>query len=178
MNIVVYLGASDGFDAEFQSAATRLGEMIAESGNTLVYGGSKSGLMGRLAIGALSKGGRVIGIEPRIFIDDERQLDDLTELIVTDTFTERKTKMKEMGDAFIAFPGGTGTLDEISEIMCDTSLGFSSKPCVLLNLDGYYDGLKALLSKAVEKGYSSEKRLSGITFCSSVEEAMELVNGN
>ena len=125
---------------------------IGESGNRLVYGGSKSGLMGEIAESVLQAGGEVTGVEPQFFIDMEYQYDAITELIVTKDMTERKTKMIELGDVFIAFPGGTGTLEEIAEVMSKVSLKHLEAPCILYNLNGYYDSLKALLSHMTELG--------------------------
>ena len=110
MNITVYLGANDGNDPSLKKAVRELGRWIGESGNSLIYGGSKSGLMGELAESVLSVGGEVIGVEPQFFIDAGYQYDAITRLIVTKDMSERKAKMIELGDAFIAFPGGTGTL--------------------------------------------------------------------
>ena len=115
MNITVYLGANEGSDPALKQAVEELGRWIGESGNALVYGGSRSGLMGRLAHSVLTAGGEVTGVEPQFFIDSEVQYDGLTRLIITQDMTERKTRMIELGDAFIAFPGGTGTLEEIAE---------------------------------------------------------------
>ena len=112
MNITVYLGANLGTDPALPQAVQQLGRWIGESGNALVYGGSKSGLMGLLADSVLAAGGRVTGVEPKCFLDAELQHEGLTELIVTEDIPARKTRMIELGDAFIAFPGGTGTLDQ------------------------------------------------------------------
>ena len=109
--------------------------------------------MGQLAQSTLDAGGTVTGVEPQFFVQQELQHDGLTELIVTKDMTERKTKMIELGDAFIAFPGGTGTLEEIAEVMSKVSLGQLDAPCILYDLNGYYDSLKALLAK---KGMSSD----------------------
>lgn len=122
MNITVYLGALRGNDPVLKDAVKELGRWIGENNHTLIYGGSKSGLMGYIAESVLNAGGTAIGIEPQFFIDEELQYDGLTELIITKDMTERKTKMIELGDAFIAFPGGTGTLEEISEVMSKISL--------------------------------------------------------
>ena len=111
--------------------------------------------MGRLADSVLTAGGEVTGVEPQFFIDSEVQYDGLTKLIVTKDMTERKTRMIELGDAFIAFPGGTGTLEEIAEVMSKVSLGHLDAPCILYDLDDYYAGLKALLAHMVETGLSS-----------------------
>lgn len=136
MNITVYLGANEGSDPALKQAVEELGRWIGESGNALVYGGSRSGLMGRLAHSVLTAGGEVTGVEPQFFIDSEVQYDGLTRLIVTQDMTERKTRMIELGDAFIAFPGGTGTLEEIAEVMSKVSLGHLDAPCILYDLDG------------------------------------------
>lgn len=110
MNITVYLASSTGNDPKFESAVKELGNWIGTSGNTLIYGGSKTGLMGELAQSVLQAGGKVIGVEPQFFVDEDYQYEGLTQLIVTQDMAERKTKMIELGDAFIAFPGGMGTL--------------------------------------------------------------------
>ena len=149
MNITVYLGANKGNNNKFADAAKELGSFIGKRGDTLVYGGSKAGLMGILADSVLANNGQVIGVEPQMFIDREVQHDTITKLIVTRDLPERKAKMIELGDAFIAFPGGTGTLDEITEIMSFVSLGLIDVPCILYNLDGYYDGLKVLLDTMI-----------------------------
>ena len=156
-------------------AAAELGSWIAESGDTLIYGGSKSGLMGVLAESALKKGGRVIGIEPQIFVDAGYVYDEISELIVTKNMTERKTGMIKLGDAFIAFPGGTGTLEEISEVMSLVSLRWLDAPCILYNLGGYYEGLRTLLEKMKETGLSSEEKLSGIYFADSLDEIKKII---
>ena len=147
MNITVYLGANAGNDPALAEAVRELGSWIGANGHRLVYGGSRSGLMGQLAQSALDAGGTVTGVEPQFFVQQELQHDGLTELIVTKDMTERKTKMIELGDAFIAFPGGTGTLEEIAEVMSKVSLGQLDAPCILYDLNGYYDSLKALLAK-------------------------------
>lgn len=170
MNITVYLGASEGNDPKLKKAVQELGTWIGKSGNALVYGGSKSGLMGAIADSVLRAGGRVTGVEPQFFIESEVQHDGLTELIVTKDMTERKRKMIELGDAFIAFPGGTGTLEEISEVMSMVSLKHLQAPCILYNLNGYYDSLKALLNHMIAMGLSSEERQEGIYFAGNLEE--------
>ena len=158
MNITVYLGANEGSDTSFRQAVEELGRWIGESGNALVYGGSKSGLMGALAASALA------AVEPEFFISESFQMEGLTELIVTKDIPERRTKMIELGDAFIAFPGGTGTLEEVSEVMSKLALKQIDAPCVLYNLNGYYAGLKALLKHMVEMGLSTEDKQEKVYF--------------
>lgn len=170
MNITVYLGANDGNDPLYLEEACRLGRWIGSSGHTLVYGGSACGLMGALARSALEAGGKVIGVEPQFFIDRAVQLNGLTELIITPDMAQRKAKMIELGDAFIAFPGGTGTLEEIAEVMSKVSLGQLDAPCILYDLNGYYSGLKALLAEMIRKGLSSPERQQGICFARDLGE--------
>ena len=175
MKITVYLGANEGNDPALKTAVRELGTWIGESGNSLVYGGSKSGLMGELAESVLAAGGTVTGVEPQRFIDEGFLYDAITELIVTPDITERKTKMIELGDAFIAFPGGTGTLDEIAEIMSKVTLQDLDAPCILYNLNGYYHGLKILLDHMITMGLSSEEKLQGIYFASDLSEIQKIL---
>ena len=170
MNITVYLGANAGNDPALAAAVRELGSWIGANGHRLVYGGSRSGLMGQLAQSALDAGGTVTGVEPQFFVQQELQHDGLTELIVTKDMTERKTKMIELGDAFVAFPGGTGTLEEIAEVMSMASLRQLDAPCILYNLNGYYDSLKALLNEMICKGLSSAQRQAGIHFAADLAQ--------
>ena len=175
MNITVYLGANEGKDPSLKEAVRALGAWIGNAGHSLVYGGSKSGLMGELAESVLRAGGRVTGVEPQFFIDAGFEYNDVTELIVTKDMTERKAKMIELGSAFIAFPGGTGTLEEIAEVMSKVSLGHLDKPCILYNLNGYYEGLKTQLAHMIELGLSSEERQRGICFADSLEDIRGII---
>ena len=177
MNITVYLGAFPGNDPSFELAVKELGTWIGKSHNALIYGGSKSGLMGLIAESTLLAGGEVIGVEPHFILDSDHQHDGLTRLIVTQDMEERKAKMIELGDAFIAFPGGTGTLEEIAEIISKVSLKQLDAPCILYNLNGYYDHLKALLALMIEKGLSSEERQEGIFFAEILEEIRQFLSG-
>ena len=175
MNITVYLASSTGNDSKFEAAVRELGTWIGASGNTVVYGGSKTGLMGALAQSVLQLGGKVIGVEPQFFIDAEYQYEGLTQLIVAKDMAERKTKMIELGDAFIAFPGGVGTLEEVSEIMSKLSLGQLQAPCIYYNLDGYYDDVKHFLQQMILKGFSSAEKQQGVYFAQSLEKIKELL---
>ena len=175
MNITVYLGANEGNDYRLGEAVRELGDWIGTSGHVLVYGGSKSGLMGELAESVIETGGEAIGVEPQFFIDAAVQYEKLTELIVTKNMEERKTKMIELGDAFIAFPGGTGTLEEIAEVMSKVSLKHLEAPCILYNLNGYYNSLKELLEHMIEKGLSTKERQEGIYFAENLEEIKQIL---
>ena len=175
MNITVYLGASEGNDPALKAAVQELGSWIGSSGNALVYGGSKSGLMGVLAESVLAAGGEATGVEPQFFMDEELQFDGLTKLIITKDMAERKAKMIELGDAFIAFPGGTGTLEEITEVMSKVSLRQLDAPCILYDLNGYYQSLKALLAQMIAKGLSTPERQAGIYFAESLGQIREIL---
>ena len=176
MNITVYLGANKGNDPLLSKAVKELGTWIGTNKNTLIYGGSKSGLMGEIASSVLDAGGNVIGVEPQFFVDECLQLDGLTELIVTKDMSERKNKMIELGDAFIGFPGGTGTLEEISEVMSKVSLKQLDAPCIIYNLNGFYDDLKALLNHMIDMGLSSKQRQEGIYFVENIEEIKQILS--
>lgn len=173
MNITVYLGANEGNATYLKKEVKELGKWIGESGNSLVYGGSKSGLMGILADSVLLAGGRVTGVEPVFFVESKYQHEGIHELIVTKDMPERKAKMIELGDAFIAFPGGTGTLEEISEIMSMISLKHMDAPCILYNLHGYYDGLKMQLDIMIKYELSSKDRLEGIYFADTIDDIIK-----
>ena len=175
MNITVYLGANEGNDTSLKAAVRELGIWIGTSGNTLVYGGSKSGLMGELAESVLQAGGKVIGVEPQFFVDAGFVYDEITELITTKDMSERKAKMIELGDAFIAFPGGTGTLEEITEVMSKVSLKHLDAPCIIYNLNGYYDSLKQLMDHMIEKDLSSREKQEGIYFVKQLQEIQEIL---
>lgn len=170
MNITVYLGANAGNDEKYERAIRALGDWIGQAGHTLVYGGSNCGLMGTLARTVLASGGRVIGVEPRFFVEEGLLLDGLTEFYVTENMSQRKAKMIELGDAFIAFPGGTGTLEEISEVMSNTALRLTSAPCIIYNLDGFYDPLRALLDRMLAEGFSTRQKQKDLLFASSLDE--------
>ena len=169
LSITVYLGSNPGNDPELTKAVRELGSWIGSAGHSLVYGGSKCGLMGELAESVLSAGGEVTGVEPRFFVKAGLVYDDITSLIVTKDMSERKAIMIDQGEAFIAFPGGTGTLEEIAEVMSKVVLGHLDAPCILYNLNGYYDPLKAQLEQMVKAGLSSEEKLKGIYFVEDLE---------
>ena len=170
MNVTVYLGANYGTDPALQTTVAELGQWIGKSGHTLVYGGSASGLMGVLARSVMAAGGPVIGVEPQFFIDEGYELDGLTQLIVTQDMTERKAKMIELGDAFIAFPGGTGTLEEITEVISKLSLGQLNAPCILYDLNGYYQPLHQLLQQMITMGLSTPARQRNIAFAADLAQ--------
>ncbi len=175
MNITVYLGALEGNDKSLRNAVRELGNWIGESGNALVYGGSQTGLMGELAESTLQAGGSVTGVEPEFFIKQDAQYEGLTKLIVTKDMSERKAEMIALGDAFIAFPGGTGTLEEIAEVMSKVSMKQLAVPCIIYNLNGYYNSLKELLQHMIDMGLSSEERQKGIFFAENLEDIKHIL---
>ena len=177
MNITVYLGANEGNDPALKTAVRELGAWIGGSGHALVYGGSKCGLMGELAESVLQAGGEVTGVEPQFFIDAGLEYDAITRLIVTQDMSERKAKMIELGDAFIAFPGGTGTLEEIAEVMSKVALRHLDAPCILYNLGGYYNDLRALLDHMVEMELCTKEKLRGVYFADDLAQIREILKG-
>lgn len=139
MNIAVFCSSSNHIADKYKIEAYRLGEMIAESGNTLVYGGATGGLMDSVAEGAQSKNGRIIGIIPQAVIHMNRQSSLPTQLIRVETMSERKEQMKSISDVFIVLPGSYGTLDEMLYIIASGIVGEHKKPLIIVNQDGFYD---------------------------------------
>ena len=178
MNITVYLGSSDGVRPVYRQAATALGEWIGSAGHTLIYGGSNVGLMGVLADAVLSCGGKVIGVEPRFFMAEEIQHTSITELIVTDTMAQRKQKMIELGEAFVTFPGGVGTLEEITEVMTLAKLGRLNKPFVFLNIDGYYEPFRQLLQHIATEGFVESEWTEKIYYAATIADMASYLSMN
>jgi hypothetical protein len=139
--IAVYCGSRFGDAPAFKAAAQTLARLIAQTGDVVVYGGGRVGLMGVVADAALAAGGRVVGVIPQALMDREVGHLGLTELHVVQTMHERKQLMATRADAFVALPGGIGTLEELYEVWSWQQLGYHDKPVALLNVDGYYDAL-------------------------------------
>ena len=152
-SIVVFCGSSQGTDPDILSSAYGLGQALANKSITLVYGGAKIGVMGKVAKGALDNGGKVIGIIPDFLKLKEVYHTALTELIVTDNMHERKLKMHEHSDGIIALPGGYGTLEELFEMITWAQLGLHQKPIGILNTNGFYDDLLKMIRKMVDQGF-------------------------
>ena len=150
MNITVYCGASLGNDSAHQAAAKKLGKWIADGQHTLVYGGGKLGLMGVVADTVLAHQGKVIGIIPQFLQDREVSHPNLTKTVVVESMSERKNKMVELGDAYIALPGGPGTLEEIAEVISWARIGKNNNPCILFNEKGYFNSLKSFFNHMVK----------------------------
>ena len=175
MNITVYCGASAGSEPIYAQKASELGQWLAAHGITLVYGGGRTGLMGKLANAVLANGGKAIGVIPEFLKTAEEVHTGLTQLITVDTMSQRKDTMLQMGDAFIALPGGAGTLEEIAEVMSKVSLKQLDAPCILYNLNGYYNGLKTLLDHMIETGLSTKERQEGIWFAENLEQIKQIL---
>ena len=151
--VCVYAGSNPGSDPAYAEGARELASVLAERGIGLVYGGGRVGLMGVLADTVLAAGGEAIGVMPQALIDREIGHPGLTDLRVVDSMHERKAQMAELSDAFVAVPGGIGTLEELIEVYTWSQLGIHDKACGLLNVRGYYDPLAAQLDRAVAEGF-------------------------
>ncbi len=152
-SLCVFCGSSPGRDPRHVEAARTLGALVARAHLTLVYGGARVGLMGEVANAALAAGGHVVGVLPTVLVAREVEHDGLSELYRVRTLHERKAKMADMAGAFVALPGGLGTLEELFEVATWRYLAIHEKPFGLLNVGGYYDALLAFLDRAVAAGY-------------------------
>lgn len=170
MNITVYCGSASGTSSAYQESAEEVGQWIAQNGHSMVYGAGRVGLMNTAAGTAKANGGRVIGVIPYFLDSREGHRDDLDELIAVETMDERKAKMIELGDAFIALPGGVGTLEEISQVMALINLGKLNAPCLLYNKSNFYDNLEAMLDRMVREGFLSAEQRGKIHFFTEVSQ--------
>jgi uncharacterized protein (TIGR00730 family) len=152
-SLCVFCGSSSGTRPAYASAARRFGTLLAQRGLILVYGGSASGLMLVLADAALAAGGTVIGVIPRALVEREVAHRGLTELHVVGSMHERKQKMADLSDGFVALPGGFGTLDETAEVLTWRQLGLHDKPCGLLDVGGFFAPLLRFFDHAVDEGF-------------------------
>ncbi len=155
--ICVYCGSSLGKNPWYRAAAEQLGAELVKRNLGLVYGGASIGLMGVVADAVLAGGGEVIGVIPQVLVAKEVSHSNLTELKVVNSMHERKALMAELADGFIALPGGLGTLEELFEILTWAQLGLHQKPCVLLNVNGYYDALIGFLDHALAEQFVNAK---------------------
>lgn len=176
MKIAVFLGANKGNNPKIEQETKKLGNWIGLASNTLVYGGSWAGLMGVIAKSTQQTGGKVIGVELKLFDDQGASYYDLDQFILTDTIQERKRLMLEMSDAFIAIPGGVGTLDEISEIICVNKIDKKHRPVILLNTDGFYNGLHTQIQEMVKYQFLSKEDADLIIFADNVDQIIEILS--
>lgn len=174
-SICIFCGSSMGNRSIYKEAAHAMGEAIACRGLSLVYGGGNVGLMGMVADAALAAGGEVIGVIPKFLVDKEIAHNGLTQLHVVDSMHDRKALMTELADAFIALPGGYGTLEEFCEILTWAQLGLHQKPQGLLNVEGYYDPLLQLFDRAVTEEFLKSELRSLVLESSSSEDLLDLL---
>ena len=151
--VCVYCGSSNGARPVYAEAAKAFGRALVEADMSLVYGGGRVGLMGLIADEVLANGGRAVGVIPELLLKKEVGHTDLTELHVVPDMHERKKKMADLSDAFVAMPGGVGTFEELFEVYTWAQLGYHQKPVALLDVDGYYDPLLSMLQHTVEEGF-------------------------
>lgn len=151
--VCVFCGSSFGRRRAYARAARDLGRALAARNVGLVYGGARVGLMGTLADATLEAGGDVVGVIPRALVERELAHDGLSELVVVESMHERKARMSELADAFVALPGGMGTLDELAEAFTWNQLGIHAKPCGLLDVDGYFESFLDFLDRATAEGF-------------------------
>ena len=170
--ITVFCGSSFGTEDIYRSQAMALGKSLAQKGIELVYGGANVGLMGTVADGVLSEGGRVTGVLPHFLQSKEIAHEGLTELILVDSMHERKTKMNDLCNGVIALPGGFGTLEEFFEMLTWAQLGLHKKPIAVLNIDGFYDALKVLIQVMVDKGFLKAVNQEMLLVSDNIEELL------
>jgi uncharacterized protein (TIGR00730 family) len=175
MNIVVYCGSSSGIGEKYMESAHILGKWIGESGNTLVYGGASKGLMGAVSDAVLEAGGKVIGVLPDVPQIQARRHPGLTEYIDTPSMAARKAKMFELADAFVALPGGIGTLDELTDVLSLTSLEITTSPIVLYDTEGYYQPFRVVIRNIIENGFGRDEYFSRMLISEDIKEIAEFV---
>ena len=177
MNICVYGAASSLIDESFIKAGEELGRKIAEHGHGLVFGAGRNGMMGATARGVIEKGGKVLGISPAFFEENNAEVHFLecTELIETETMRERKKLLDEKSDAFIVTPGGIGTFDEFFEILTLKQLGRHNKAIVIYNINGFFNGLASSLYKMVQERFITNDCVELCKVCDSAEEAINYI---
>jgi uncharacterized protein (TIGR00730 family) len=171
--VCVFCGSSAGVRPEYRAEAVGLGALLGKAGLGLVYGGAQVGLMGALADAALANGSEVIGVIPRALAGVEVAHQGLSQLVLVETMHERKALMVQEADAFVALPGGYGTLDEFFEVLTWAQLGIHTKPCLLVNTDGYYDHLLSFLGVAIDQGFLKAANRAYIHVVGSAAEALQ-----
>ena len=174
--LAVYCGSAPGSKGVFADAARATAEAMVRRDVDLVYGGGRLGLMGLIADRVLDLGGHVYGAIPTALVDLEVAHEGLTELHRVDTMHERKAKMTDLADAFLALPGGIGTLDELFEAWSWNALGYHAKPFCLLNVEGFWDGLIEFIDHATQSGFLSQQRRSQLLVAQTPDEALELLD--
>jgi uncharacterized protein (TIGR00730 family) len=174
-SICVFLGSSTGIHPAYMKATAALGRELAKRGITCIYGGSCTGLMNQLAESVLEAGGEIVGVTVRALKDKEEFHKGLTRLHVVPTMQDRKTLMIDLSDGFVVLPGGVGTYDEFFEVYSLGQLGFHSKPCGLLDVNGFYEPLKQMLGKAEQEGFMKQPYREAIVVSSDPSEMLDLL---
>jgi uncharacterized protein (TIGR00730 family) len=174
-NAAVFCASADGVNPIYRAAAEELGQALATRNIGLIYGGAKVGLMQAVADAALAHGGRVVGVIPEVLVDLEVAHQGLTELHVTSTMHTRKALMGDRSDAFIVLPGGYGTFEELFEVLAWRTLKLHSKPIILLNTRGYYDGLLTFLDHGTREGMMSAAKREILLVAGTVGEVFALI---
>ena len=170
--IAVYCGSSSGSNDIFKIKAETLGKALAKNNVELVYGGAKVGLMGAVADGALNNGGKAIGVLPHFLAEKELEHKSLTEIHLVDTMHERKSKMADLSDGFIALPGGFGTMEELFEVLTWAQLSLHKKPVALLNVNGYYDALLQFIKVMNRDGFLKEEYLDLLIVSNDIDDLL------
>jgi uncharacterized protein (TIGR00730 family) len=173
--VCVFCASASKLPEVYHDAARRLGELIAERGHRLVYGGGDVGLMGEVARAVSANGGRIFGAIPRALVERELAYGPADELVVTETLRERKAEMDARADAFVALPGGFGTLEELVEVVTLRLLGLHERPIVVVDVDGYYAPFRALVREMVDQGFAPSGEGDLFEVAASPQEALELV---
>ena len=172
-SVCVFCGSNAGVDPAYMQAAVHVGRSLAERGLRLVYGGAHVGMMGALADAAMSAGGDVTGVIPRQIVDLEVGHTGVGDLRIVDSMHERKALMAELADAFVALPGGIGTLEELFEVFTWAHLGLHRKPLGLLDVGGYYELLTAFLDHAVQQGFLRAETRRMIAVADGLDELLD-----
>jgi len=174
-SICVFCGSSSGLNEIYKTQTRLFGHLISKNNLTLVYGGGKVGLMGILADAVIESGGKSIGVIPQSIVELEIAHDKLTELFIVNSMSERKIKMAEISDAFVALPGGFGTLDELAEVLTYNQLRIIDKPVGILNVNGYFDPLIKFLDHAVNERFVREEHRNNIFISNNAAELLEML---
>ena len=175
MNICVFCGSGTGKNPVFAQAASELGALLAQNAHNLVYGGGKVGLMGVIADAVLANGGQVFGIIPKFLMDREVGHGSVTRLEVVQSMHQRKQRMADLSDAFVAMPGGWGTLEEVAEILTWRQLGLINNPVILLNVNNFFGSLIEQLNMMFEEGFVRKEYLSNLLVASHPKDVLSLI---
>ena len=173
--ICVFCSSSDHVDGAYRAAAIELGQLIGQRGHTLVYGGGSIGLMGQLARSVHQHGGKIIGVIPKLMVDHELCYHESDELIVTETIRQRKQIMDDRSDAFVALPGGFGTLEEMIEALTHRQLHYHDKPIVLINTNRFYEPLLVVFEQFYDEAFAKRKHRNSYDVAATPREAVQCV---